>query len=97
MALVCAMGFTDMSYLPEAQAAIWSIRNIISESASDICRDGFGYLNYADVHSSDQENDHNTRKAYGPNYPRLQALKRKYDPEMIFNRWFRIKPADAPV
>ena len=27
------------------------------------------------------------------NYPRLQQLKKKYDPEMIFNKWFPIEPA----
>ena len=32
---------------------------------------------------------------YGPNYARLQALKQKYDPEKIFNRWFVIEPASA--
>ena len=26
------------------------------------------------------------------NYPRLQELKKKYDPENIFNKWFAITP-----
>ena len=30
---------------------------------------------------------------YGDNYPRLQALKQKYDPEMLFSKWFAITPA----
>ena len=31
---------------------------------------------------------------YHENYPRLQALKKKYDPDMVFNKWYPIKPSD---
>jgi hypothetical protein len=27
------------------------------------------------------------------NYPRFQGIKKRYDPENIFNRWFPIMPA----
>jgi FAD/FMN-containing dehydrogenase len=30
---------------------------------------------------------------FGDNYPRLQALKKKYDPDMLFSKWFVITPA----
>ena len=30
---------------------------------------------------------------FAENYPRLQRIKRKYDPEVIFNKWFPITPA----
>ena len=30
---------------------------------------------------------------FGKNYPRLQELKKKYDPENIFNKWFAITPS----
>ena len=30
---------------------------------------------------------------FGKHYPKLQRLKRKYDPEMIFNKWYVIQPA----
>ena len=30
---------------------------------------------------------------FGSNYPRLQQLKKKYDPEMLFAKWFVIQPA----
>ena len=30
---------------------------------------------------------------FAENYPRLQKIKRKYDPEVIFNKWFPITPA----
>lgn len=26
-------------------------------------------------------------------YPRLQAIKKKYDPEVVFNKWYPIQPA----
>lgn len=32
---------------------------------------------------------------FGANYPRLQRLKQKYDPNMIFDKWFVIQPSDA--
>lgn len=32
---------------------------------------------------------------FGENLPRLRELKRKYDPDMMFNKWYPIPPADA--
>lgn len=29
---------------------------------------------------------------FGPNYPKLQKIKGKYDPENMFNKWFPITP-----
>lgn len=26
------------------------------------------------------------------NYPRLQTIKKKYDPSMVFNKWYNITP-----
>lgn len=34
-----------------------------------------------------------TRALFREHYPRLQAIKKKYDPDMIFNRWYTIIPA----
>jgi len=31
---------------------------------------------------------------FNVNYPRLRALKRKYDPDVVFKKWFAIEPAD---
>jgi len=32
---------------------------------------------------------------FGDNYPRLQQLKRKYDPDLLFSKWLPIVPAAA--
>ena len=33
------------------------------------------------------------KSVFGPNLPRLQALKQKYDSEVMWNKWFPIMPA----
>jgi Berberine and berberine like len=45
------------------------------------------------VDNSDSEKNHKPRFMSSENYPRLQALKKKYDPEIIFSKWFAITPA----
>lgn len=34
------------------------------------------------------------RRQFGGNYARLQQIKKKYDPQMLFSRWFAIEPAN---
>ena len=34
-----------------------------------------------------------TRALYEDNYPRLQIIKKKYDPDVVFNQWYTITPA----
>ncbi|KAI5117034.1 hypothetical protein M0805_002250 [Coniferiporia weirii] len=46
------------------------------------------YSSEADTTSSDR-----SATLFGANYPRLQALKKKYDPDVVFNKWFAITPA----
>ena len=31
---------------------------------------------------------------FGKHYPKLQGIKKKYDPDMMFRRWYLITPAD---
>ncbi|EJD01257.1 FAD-binding domain-containing protein [Fomitiporia mediterranea MF3/22] len=33
------------------------------------------------------------RRVFGDNYPRLQQIKKKYDPYVLFSKWFTIVPA----
>ena len=35
----------------------------------------------------------NAEALFRVNYPRLQGLKKKYDPKNIFNKWFAITPS----
>lgn len=30
---------------------------------------------------------------FGGNYKRLREIKKRYDPEVVFNKWFVISPA----
>jgi len=54
-----------------------------------------GYGNYD--HFPDEEDGvlvkDKAATLFGNNYPRLQELKKKYDPENIFNKWFAITPS----
>nr|AGK29855.1 FAD-binding protein [Volvariella volvacea] len=56
-----------------------------------------GYGNYADFDFGAEIGQpiqaDGARLAFGDKYPRLQEIKRKYDPDNIFNKWFPITPA----
>jgi len=72
------------------------------EAAHDLAKmlpEGEGYSNYSpDSDTLPKEGrvaPNKTQALFKDNYPRLQKIKREYDPEMVFNKWFAIAPAAA--
>ena len=51
-----------------------------------------GYGNYDDESLSKVGTD-KAKLVFGKHYPRLQELKKKYDPDQVFHKWFPITPA----
>ena len=58
-------------------------------SLSSIC--GFTVSEVVPV-SKDVAPTSRSEALFGENYPRIQKIKKQYDPEGIFSRWFGIKP-----
>jgi len=50
---------------------------------------GGAYINFM----SDDENDDRLQATYGPNFKRLQEVKKKYDPKNLFRVNQNIRPA----
>ncbi|KAG9041019.1 hypothetical protein FS837_012816 [Tulasnella sp. UAMH 9824] len=94
MIVLCAcMGIGD-DYAPYARDELLKLRDIVAASSSKAAQESLGYANYGDLFCTLNETDEYTRKIFGSNYPRLQEIKKKYDPDMVFNRWFAIQPED---
>ncbi|KAL1701944.1 hypothetical protein EV121DRAFT_211059 [Schizophyllum commune] len=54
-----------------------------------------GYANVDDEAASSDRSlrEAKAKAAFGEAYPKLQQIKKKYDPELVFNRWYPIIPA----
>ncbi|KAG8954896.1 hypothetical protein FRC04_010380 [Tulasnella sp. 424] len=76
-----------------ARDEVLNLKRVVSASSSDAAQESLGYLNYGDPFSTQNETDKYTRQIFGSNYSRLQEVKRKYDPDVVFDRWFAIRPA----
>ncbi|KAJ3500169.1 hypothetical protein NLJ89_g9910 [Agrocybe chaxingu] len=48
-----------------------------------------GYANY----DPDSVSNEKSKLVFGENYARLQVIKKRYDPDNVFNKWFPITPA----
>jgi len=92
-ALIGVYGFED-AWMAGALKACKDLQVCVSSSSTESAKRSIGYLNYASMDASENDTDEKARKAFGSNYPRLQQLKRKYDPDMVFNKWFCIRPAN---
>ncbi|TDL29768.1 FAD-binding domain-containing protein [Rickenella mellea] len=66
------------------------ISNITSSEIAPLENENSGYGNLQmDVNPSEEKKI----ALFGNNYPRLQQLKKKYDPDFVFKKWFPIVPA----
>jgi len=77
--------WTDESLSPRA-------RQISKNVFTNITGEGTGgYGNFCD--SDVGRGREKVVEQFGTNHERLAAIKQKYNPENIFNRWFAIAPA----
>ncbi|KAG8864113.1 hypothetical protein FRB96_006987 [Tulasnella sp. 330] len=95
LALIGVYGYDD-GWTAEAKQAVAAIQACVTSSSSEEAKNSIGYLNHSGLAVSSEGDDMDgiAKRAFGPNYPRLRQLKRKYDPDMVFNKWFCIRPAD---
>ncbi|KAG8894996.1 hypothetical protein FRC00_008165, partial [Tulasnella sp. 408] len=93
--VLCAIMGIDESdgFASHAWEELLNLKKIVSASSSQAAQDSLGYPNYGDPFATQNETDEYARKLFGSNYARLQQVKQKYDPEMVFDRWFAIRPA----
>jgi len=87
--ILIAMGWKGISEenTERARALVYEFIKI-SQGEKVEASQRLGYTNYdLDAEVPDKA------KLVFENYPRLQAIKKRYDPENIFNKWFAISPA----
>lgn len=106
-ALILIQWFKDsLEYGPKAKEVVRELTTVLKSSgesygnygmpldfikdalAADISQAGDVVVEAASKQGVDR-----SQKFFGDYYPKLQALKKKYDPDQIFNRWFVITPA----
>ncbi|KAJ2913687.1 hypothetical protein MD484_g6727, partial [Candolleomyces efflorescens] len=101
LTLITWEGFPEKT--EEARNVASGLIDIVMKGPGALTKSQQGYTNYGhDIDFPPEYSlaaptvDHAAQKseaAFASNYPRLQAIKKKYDPANIFNRWFPITPA----
>lgn len=107
---VCYYDDDTPENLKKARDAVYACTDIITEAQKDsedskeraygnygMCDSGLfpHLLINSSVEGDGVDTVDRSAKLFGDNYPRLQELKRKYDPNMLFSKWFPIKPASS--
>jgi FAD/FMN-containing dehydrogenase len=75
--------YTDASMDAEATTFAEKVRALWSYNADP--KDNPSYANFA-------HGDETPEAIYGSSLPKLKQIKKKYDPNGVFNQWFTIKP-----
>lgn len=69
------------------------LKKTVSSSSAHAAEEPMGFGNAEGILSNMNETDAHTSKLFGSNYARLQQVKKVYDPDMVWSKWFAIKPA----
>ncbi|KAI0786336.1 FAD-binding domain-containing protein [Abortiporus biennis] len=81
----------DPALLEKAKEAVVAMKSLLTPGQA------YGNYNpdsdYAGLPADAKAPESKVEGLFRQHYPKLQAIKKKYDPEMIFNKWFAITPA----